>query len=56
MSADPRWLVNSGGLQASFHIEWKGKVAAYPLAEPGGGAHPARAPPKGRGPMIFFLI
>ena len=24
-----------------------------PLADPGGGAHPARAPPNGRGPMIF---
>ena len=23
------------------------------LADPGGGAHPARAPPNGRGPMIF---
>ena len=25
----------------------------YALADPGGGAHPARAPPNGRGPMIF---
>jgi len=25
-----------------------------PLADPGGGAHPARAPPNGRGPMIFY--
>ena len=24
------------------------------LADPGGGAHPARAPPNGRGPMIFL--
>jgi len=23
------------------------------LADPGGGAHPARAPPNDRGPMIF---
>jgi len=25
----------------------------YTLADPGG-AHPARAPPNGRGPMIFY--
>ena len=24
------------------------------LADPGGGAHPARAPPNGRGPKIFY--
>jgi len=26
----------------------------HALADPGGGAHPARAPPNGRGPMIFY--
>jgi len=26
----------------------------FTLADPGGGAHPARAPPNGRGPMIFY--
>ena len=25
------------------------------LADQGGWAHPARAPPNGRGPMIFFM-
>ena len=32
------------------------KMISQALADPGGGAHPARAtPPNGRGPMIFFM-
>jgi len=34
------------GFSIFTHIFW------YALADPGG-AHPARAPPNGRGPMIF---
>jgi len=30
------------------------KYSLQALADPGGGAHPARAPPNGRGPMIFL--
>jgi len=29
-------------------------MSPFPLADPGGGAHPARAPPNGRGPMILY--
>ena len=35
-----------------YMCTWQLDILA--LADPGGGAHPARAPPNGRGPMIFL--